>query len=251
MNLAIIQARMGSSRLPEKVLMPLCGIPVLEHVVNRVKRAALVDEVMVATTVEPKDQDIVRFCNYRGIRVYAGSENDVLDRYFQSAGIVSPDHIIRITADCPLMDPSVVDQVILTHLENKNDYTSNTLKETYPDGEDVEVFTYKALKKSWYEAELLSEREHVTPYMKKHPEIFKQGSIESPVDYSDKRWTLDNQEDLIFLDHVFQSLYEKNPCFSMEDVLKLLEINPEWENINSHIMRNEGYAKSLLMDEKV
>ena len=161
---AIIQARTGSTRLPEKVLLDLEGQPVLSHIIKRVNASKLVTGILVATTVRKEDLAIVRLCSNANTRVFCGSENDVLDRYYQAAKLLEADNIVRITADCPLIDPSIIDEVVALHLKEKSDYTSNTMEESYPDGLDVEIFRFEALKKAWENACLASEREHVTPY---------------------------------------------------------------------------------------
>ncbi len=249
--LAIIQARMGSTRLPEKVLMKLEDRTVLEHVVDRVGKSTYVTDLFVATTIDQKDLAIVRLCAEKNIRVFCGSEHDVLDRFFQLAKLIKPDHIVRITADCPLMDPAVLDLVISRHLETEADYTTNTFGETYPDGQDVEVFTYHAIQKAWKEADLVSEREHVTPYIRKHAEIFKHTSVDYSENLSGKRWTLDNAEDYEFIKRVYKALYGKDKIFGMEQVLSFLRQNPQIESINNAISRNEGYKKSLMQDKRV
>ena len=248
--LGIIQARMNSTRLPKKVLMKLGEKSVLENVFTRVGRAKQITEVVVATTIGEEDLAIVKLCAEAGQRVFCGSENDVLDRFYQTAKLFSPDHIVRITADCPLMDPEVIDQVISFHLSSKSDYTANCLEETFPDGEDVEVFTFNALKEAWIEAKLASEREHVTPYIRKFPERLKLSNLRSPVNHGGKRWTLDNKEDYEFISSVYKHL-SSVPNFGMNDVLKLLEKKPELEALNRHLTRNEGYAKSLKEDKIV
>ena len=249
--LAIIQARMDSTRLPNKVLLDLAGKTVLEHVVERVKRSKMIDDIVVATTISPNDLDIVKLCSNKEIRVFCGSEDDVLDRYYQLAKLIKPEHIVRITADCPMIDPEIIDQVIQLHVDNKSDYTSNTLKETYPDGEDIEVFRFKALRTAWENANLLSEREHVTPYIINNPDLFKLENLENKIDLSQKRWTLDEPKDFEFIKKVFSNVYVDNNNFTMNSVLKFLEENPNIESINQHIARNEGYAKSLTEDKKI
>jgi spore coat polysaccharide biosynthesis protein SpsF (cytidylyltransferase family) len=246
--IAIIQARLGSTRLPGKVLLDLEGRTVLEHVVRRVKSSKHVDDVIVATTINMDDLEIVKLCTNLGIRVYCGSEDDVLDRYYQTARRFKADHIVRITSDCPLIDPVVIDEVIKLHFLDEADYSTNTIKETYPDGEDVEVFTFEALKQTWKNANLASEREHVTPYLRKNP-AFKIASLESKKDLSNKRWTLDNPEDYEFIKLIYKNLYNKNQLFGMEEILKFIDRNPEVEMINKSITRNEGYLKSLKEDK--
>lgn len=247
--LAIIQARIGSTRLPGKVLLDLEGKTVLERVYERVFASRKIDKVIVATTVSENDLKLVETCAKSGISVYCGSEEDVLDRYYQAAKLFGAKHIIRITSDCPLIDPAVIDDVIELYFRGKVDYALNTLKETYPDGEDVEVFSFKTLKKAWKEANLLSEREHVTPYIRNHPEYFSLANLEFNEDHSAKRWTLDNKEDYKLIKVIYANLYHENNLFSMQDILTFLSGHPELEEINSHIGRNEGYAKSLKEDK--
>lgn len=250
-NIAIIQARLGSSRLPKKVLLDLSGKSILERVVERVKRSSLIDEVIVATTVKEEDIEVLKLCEKFRTLVYRGSENDVLDRYYQAAKQFNAGNVIRVTADCPLIDYRIIDKVIKLHLSSKADYTSNILEETYPDGEDVEVFTFSALEKAWGCATLLSEREHVTPYIRKNGALFKLSNLKNSENLSDKRWTVDEPSDYEFIKLVYDHLYKVDPFFSMEDVLKLLEIQPELEKINQGIIRNEGYLKSLKEDRVV
>jgi spore coat polysaccharide biosynthesis protein SpsF (cytidylyltransferase family) len=247
-TIAIIQARMGSTRLPGKVLLNLEDKTVLEHVIMRVKSSELVDEVIVATTIDKQDLQIAGLCTGLGVSVYCGSKDDVLDRYYQAAKLFEADNVVRITSDCPVIDFQIIDEVIRLHLESKSDYTSNTLKETFPDGQDVEIFTFESLRTAWKNAKFLSEREHVTPYIRNHPNLFKHENLMSKIDYSQKRWTLDNEEDLEFLKQVYKRLYQKGSLFGMDDILKLIGDKPEIERINQHIIRNEGYTKSLKED---
>lgn len=246
----IIQARMGASRLPNKVLMPLAGKPVLEHVVRRCQHAQLVERVIVATTVDLKDLSIVNFVSGLNVSVFCGSVNDVLDRYYQAARLFELQHIVRITADCPMIDPDIIDRVIDEYFDTGADYAANTLKETYPDGEDVEVFSLNILKQAWQEARLLSEREHVTPYIRSNS-IFKKINVVNKVNLSRHRWTLDEPLDYQKLGAIFDVLYQKNPLFHMNDVLRFLDGCPQIEKLNENIDRNEGYQKSLINDKKV
>lgn len=245
---AIIQARTGSTRLPKKVLMDLAGKTVLEHVINRVTACRLVDSVLVATTVEAEDDDIVKLCKKNNTAFFRGSVEDVLDRFYQAGKISSAEHIIRITADCPMMDPDVINSVAELHLKEKSDYTTNTLKLTYPDGEDVEIFTFSTLEKTWKNASLKSEREHVTSYMRKNPAVFKLSNLENSENLSDKRWTLDEEKDYKFISAIYAGIYKKNSLFGMSEIITYLKSHPEIEHINKHIGRNEGYTKSLKND---
>lgn len=248
---AVIQARIGSTRLPKKVLKKIVGKPMLWHVIDRVKKAKLVDEVVLATTLREEDKPLLGLAGESGVKSFPGSEEDVLDRYFQAATKFRADVIVRVTADCPLIDPRIVDKVIKRFLGDDFDYVSNTLKLTYPDGLDVEVFSRDALKKAWGEAKMASEREHVTPYIRKHPELFKIGVVEHEKDLSSMRWCVDTERDLKFVREVYRRLYKKGRIFLMKDVLELLKKHPELAEINKGIERNEGYAKSLREDRLV
>lgn len=249
--MAFIQARLGSTRLPGKVLLDLGGKPVLERVVERVAKAVGIGNVVVLTTLGFQDLALVRFCAERGILVFCGSEGDVLDRFYQAAKILKPDHIIRITADCPVMDPAIITEVVERHLSSGVDYTSNTLIERYPDGEDVEVIRMAALRLAWERAELASEREHVTPYIRKHPEMFARESVICKEDHSGQRWTLDNEPDYVFLTALYRELGPIDECFGMDAILKLISLRPDLASINSGIVRNEGLLKSLREDSLV
>jgi len=247
-TIGIIQARIGSTRLPGKVLLDLEGRTVLERVCERVIASRLIDDVVVATTISNKDLAIVKLCADLGISVYCGSEEDVLDRYYQAARLFGANFVVRITSDCPMIDPGVIDALISHHRNEKADYSSNGIKETYPDGQDVEMFTFNALSKAWSNANLLSEREHVTPYIRKHTEMFKVVNLEYHEDMSKKRWTLDEPEDYEFIKIVYKHLYKENNLFGMKEILDFVNRNPQIENINHHITRNEGYLKSLQKD---
>jgi len=245
----IIQARMGSTRFPNKVLMEIAGRPMLWHVVNRVRQAKLLGEVIVATSWESSDDVIATFCEQEGILYFRGSEEDVLDRYYQAAKWIGADVIARITADCPLIDSQIIDRVIEHYLNGDFDYASNTHPPTYPDGIDVEVFSFNALEKDWEEARWLSEREHVTPYIWKNPDKFKLSNVENDEDLSSLRWSVDEPQDLEFMRAVYNRLDTES--FGMADLLNLLKKCPELMDINAGIERNEGYQKSLREDKLI
>src|SRR6266568_5639733 len=203
--IAIVQARMGSTRLPGKVLMDLGGQPVLCRVVERLRRSAKLRDVVVATTNSPKDDLIVELCNEQSFTVFRGSENDVLDRYYRAASFHGCDAVVRITSDCPLIDAELVDMVIHEFIEKKADYASNVLVRTYPRGLDAEVFTMPALQKSWRMAMQPHQREHVTPFFYEHPKLFRLASVRGEHDYSHYRWTLDTPDDL----HLIRAIYSR------------------------------------------
>jgi len=246
-NLCIVQARMGSTRLPGKTLMAMGGKTVLERVLERVSACRRISETAVATGIGAENLPIVKLCAEKNIRVFCGSEDDVLDRFYQLARLIKPGNIVRITADCPLLDPAVVDLVIKEHARSGADYTTNTIPPTFPDGEDVEVFTFAALERAWKKAALPSEREHVTPYIRKRPGSFKIHSVKSTRDLSGKRWTLDDRADHKFISAVYRA-FKGRKLFGMDDVLRLLSKRPGLEKMNSGTARNEGYKKSLRED---
>ncbi|MGA2418075.1 MAG: glycosyltransferase family protein [Candidatus Staskawiczbacteria bacterium] len=240
----IIQARMGSTRLPGKVIRKIEGKTVLGHVIERLKRIEGV-KIILATTVKKEDDVLEKIAKNCKIPVFRGLEDDVLDRYYQAAKSFGIDPIVRITADCPVLDTKVAEKVIDFYLINNFDYVSNIHPVSYPDGLDVEVFSFKVLEKSWKKAKLKSEREHVTSYILKNPRIFKTGNVANNKDYSSFRLTLDEKEDLILIRKIYKELYDKNPFFGMEEILGLFEKKPELVKINQHIGRNDGYFKSL------
>lgn len=243
---AIIQARMSSTRLPGKVLMDIAGQAMLWHVVNRVRQATLVDDVLVATSEGAADDPVVAFCEQEGIPCFRGSEDDVLARYYGAAKSMDAEVIVRITADCPLVDPGVVDDVIECYVEGDYDYVSNLNPPTFPDGLDTEVFSFDALVRARHEAKWRSEREHVTPYIRKHPELFCIGNVTCGQDLSDMRWTVDEPQDLAFVRTVYEHL--KSLSSGMAEVLDVLKQHPELMGINVDIGRNEGYQKSVRED---
>ncbi|MDD5352400.1 MAG: glycosyltransferase family protein [Candidatus Omnitrophica bacterium] len=246
---AIIQARFGAIRLPGKVLLKVMDKTILEYAVERVKKSKAIEDIVVATTTKESDLPIANLVSRLNIKLYRGSEDDVLDRYYQAAKLFKIQHIARITADCPLLDPGIISDVVHCYFKNKADYCSNTLEETFPDGEDVEVFSFDALEYAWKNSSLLSEREHVTPYLKKHPEKFKLINFKNKENLSKKRWTLDTEADFKLIKTILESLYPINPNFDMGDILKFLKLNPELEELNKNIIRNEGYLKSLKEDK--
>ena len=245
---AIVQARMGSSRLQGKSLSNIEGKPLLEHVVARTQASAAVDDVVVATTIEPEDRAIFEMASRLGASGYAGSVDDVLDRYYRAALHAGAAHVIRITADDPFKDPEVIDLVAAHYFDNPHlDYVSNTIEPTFPDGLDIEIFSFHSLRRAWDEARLPSEREHVTPYIWKHPEWFAIANVAHVTNLSHLRWTLDYPADLEFARAVYKQLFRGHP-FSMKEILTLLQERPDIASINQGFTRNEGYATSLAED---
>jgi spore coat polysaccharide biosynthesis protein SpsF len=242
---AIIQARMGSTRLPGKTLADIAGKSLLGHVIERVKNSHTVDDIVVATTVESDDQAVLSLATEYGVKTYAGNSDDVLDRYYQAARKAEANLIVRVTADDPFKDPEVLDKIVHHLLTHPGlDYASNTLEPTYPEGLDIEVFTFEALERAWSQACLPSEREHVTPYIWKNGDKFKSANVKHHTDLSHLRWTLDYEEDLRFTREVYARLYGES-IFLMQDILDVLQAEPDLVKINQGIERNTGYLNSL------
>ncbi len=245
-TVAIIQARMQSTRLPGKVLADVAGAPLLMRVVERAQRASLLDAVVVATSEAEADDCIARFCQEHSLQCFRGSEGDVLDRYHEAALHFNAEVIVRLTADCPLLDPLVIDRVVQTFSEGSVDYVSNTLECTYPDGLDTEVFSRDCLARARRLAQMKSEREHVTAYIVKHPESFALGGVRNAVNLSHMRWTVDEPEDLEFVRAIY--LARGPDSFGMAEVLALLHAQPSLSKINAGFARNQGYQESLSQD---
>jgi glutamate-1-semialdehyde 2,1-aminomutase/spore coat polysaccharide biosynthesis protein SpsF len=241
---------MGSTRLPNKAMLNLSGKPVLWHVVDRIKHSKLIDDIIIATTTNKQDDIIAKFARAENIKIFRGSESDVLDRYYRAARKYKAEIIVRITADCPLIDPQIIDKGIRFFLKGHYDYVCNTFVLTYPEGLDIEVISFKALQKAWQKAKLLSDREHVTTYIWNNREKFITGNVKNNKNLSAMRWTLDEKRDLQFIAEVYRKLYKNNRIFYMIDILKLLKKNPSLKNINMDIKRNEGYLKSLKEERK-
>ncbi|MCR8921378.1 aminotransferase class III-fold pyridoxal phosphate-dependent enzyme [Dasania sp. GY-MA-18] len=254
-NIAIIQARMSSRRLPGKVLADLCGRPMLLQQIERVRRSQKIDHLMVATSDHVSDDPIESVCANENIDVYRGSLDDVLARYISAADdyllkAKQPSNqrlnIIRLTADCPLIDSELIDHILKVHDENNNDYTSNNIVPSFPDGLDVEVVSYEILSKINKSASIKSHREHVTLYIKDNQHLFKVGNVVNDVDLSMCRWTVDEPEDLEFVRHIYEHF--GNCDFSMKDIEAYIINNPELQKINHHIGRDEGLLKSRYID---
>jgi glutamate-1-semialdehyde 2,1-aminomutase/spore coat polysaccharide biosynthesis protein SpsF len=252
MVLAIIQARMGSTRLPNKVLASIGDRPMLWHVLNRLSYVPAVEQTVVATSTEPADDPIVTFCRENRFECFRGSEKDVLDRFYCAAKHYAADVIVRITADCPMIDPQIVDKVLKAYIEGAHDYVTNILRYTYPDGQDVEIFSFDALATAWHEATLPLEREHVTPYLKTSGR-FRTFNVENEVDLSpfNYRWTVDEPADLDFVRAVYDRLGTNGRPFGMNEVLELLDKETDLSRINQGGIRNEGYYKSLLLESSM
>ena len=243
--LALLQARTSSTRLPGKVMKPILGVPMILRHIERLKRARLLEHLMVVTSGDASDDALAALCASGGIPCFRGSLDDVLDRFYQAARPLAPDTVVRLTGDCPLADPEVVDGTIAFFREGGYDYVSNALHPTFPDGLDVEVMRFSCLEAAWRDARLKSEREHVTPYVYNHPEHFRIGHYKQATDLSRLRWTVDQPEDFVLVEGIYSALYPQKQDFSTADILALLEQRRELAEVNASVQRNEGFFKSL------
>lgn len=247
--LAIIQARCGSRRLPSKVLKDIEGKSAIERMLERISKSEKVDEIIVATTINKEDIPIVNLVSNLGYRVFTGSSDDVLDRYYQAAKLLKPEYVIRLTADCPLFDWRILDEAIDSLKAESDDLAQ--LSETFPDGEDLEILKYSVLEEAWKNACLVSEREHVTLYVKNHPDLYRiQDYSCSLGNLNSERWTLDEPEDLELIRLVYKH-FAPRIDFSMVEIYKFLKKNPEIRNLNQKHIRNEGLLISLKNDRTV
>jgi spore coat polysaccharide biosynthesis protein SpsF (cytidylyltransferase family) len=241
---------MGSSRLPGKTLMDIAGRPMLGRLVDRARAIPGVERVIIATTDGPADRAILHFAEAEGLLASTGSEQDVLDRVYRVARRFGVSVVVRVTPDCPMLDPEVSGRVLaeFRRLEGRVDYVSNVHPPTVPDGLDTEVFSSQALETAWREARLLSDREHVTPFIWRQPERFRLANVAHAEDLSSQRWTVDTAADLAFARAVYDAIGGSARMFGMTDVLKLLAANPGLRDLNAGQERNEGLARSLAAD---
>ncbi|MEO8390200.1 glycosyltransferase family protein [Polaromonas sp.] len=234
---AIVQARMTSTRLPGKVLMPIMGRPMLSYQLERMRHATRLDRIVVATTVNASDDPIASFCESEGVDVTRGSEADVLSRYVEAARRFGAQTVVRITSDCPLMDPALLDEALnwFEAAAPRCDYLSNMLAPSFPYGLAVEIMTAEALYTAGSQARDPQEREHVTPFIYWRPERFRLHSYIMTPDLSGHRWTVDTPEDFELVSRIVEALYPSKPEFGMNDVLALMARHPKWRKINAHI----------------
>lgn len=234
---AIIQARMASTRLPGKVLKEVNGKTLLAYQLERVQRSKFINKIVIATTINEADEPIVELCKKLGVAIYRGSEEDVLKRYYEAAKLYNAEVIVRLTSDCPLIDPDIIDEVIKHFNSKKNlyDYVSNTLERTFPRGLDVEVFSFKALKNANENATRQQDREHVTAYFYTNPKNFRLSYIKNGEDFSKHRWTVDTPEDFKLIQLILTSIYLNQKNFALRDVIQLLNDNLHWNLINADI----------------
>jgi spore coat polysaccharide biosynthesis protein SpsF len=255
---AIIQARIGSTRLPGKILMPLRGHPMLWHVVQRVRATLSITEVVVATTTEERDEPVRAFCAAAGIACFSGSEQDVLDRFYQAAVRHQADPVVRITADCPLVDPGVIERVLTMYATGKFDHVGVATgagaafqeQGRFPDGLDAECFSFAALERAWREATAASDREHVTPFIWRQPGRFRLGVLRPHADYSTLRWTVDTAADFQVAEQIYAALYAEHRVFDMHDVLRYLQLHPELTAANQSSIGKEGYKELWQVESK-
>lgn len=236
-TVAIVQARMTSTRLPGKVLKPVLGRPLLSYQLERMRRAARIDQIVIATTVNATDDAIALFCSQEGVAVTRGSEEDVLSRYVDTARQFNAGTVVRVTSDCPLMDPALLDEVLGRFHDSKPrcDYLSNMMEPSFPYGLAVEVMTSRALYEAGDEARDPQEKEHVTPFIYWRPARFRLQSFATAPDLSAHRWTVDTPEDFDLVSRIIGALYPQDPQFGWRDVLALLAQHPDWVKINAHI----------------
>lgn len=233
--IVIVQARMGSSRLPGKILKQVLGRPLLSYQIERINRAKHVTGIIIATTTNASEMPIVKLCEHLSYPVFRGSEDDVLSRYYGAAKETGADVIVRLTSDCPVIDPDVIDDVIEYYLSHTYDYVSNSLERSYPRGMDTEVFSFKVLEEAYCKADLEFQREHVTPYIYQNPNIYKLGNVLLSADESNHRWTVDTPEDFELIKLMIEHLYPVTPDFSLKDMLELHKRYPAWREINAEI----------------
>ena len=244
---AIIQARMGSSRLGGKVLMKINGSSILECLLKQISFSKLLDDIIIATTLNKEDDEIFYFAKKNGIKIFRGSEKDVLDRYYQCSKQFSLTHIARITADNPLIDPTIIDKVITLYKNNRYDYVNNFLERTFPVGTECEVFSFESLEKTWREAKNKTDREHVTSFIYKNPKKFSIGCLKNKKNLSHLHWTVNRIEDL----NLVKAIYAKisNLPVQLKDILKILDEDPALIEINKNIDPHQGYLKSFKEDD--
>jgi spore coat polysaccharide biosynthesis protein SpsF (cytidylyltransferase family) len=250
MIIGVLQARFSSLRLPGKVLKPILGKPMLSLQIERLLRANSLDKLIVATSDCPDDDPIAQVSSDINIECFRGSLDDVLDRYYRAVAPLSPSSIVRLTGDCPLCDPALIDEIVAFHLSGDYDYSSNTISPTYPDGLDVEVCRFSSLEIAHQEAIMPSQREHVTQFIHQQPKRFKLGNYQGSTDRSHLRWTVDEPEDFDLVNEIYESIYPTNPAFTTSDVLDWFDSNPLWYEKNNQFRRNEGLAKSLVEDRE-
>ncbi|MDX2196538.1 MAG: glycosyltransferase family protein [Cytophagales bacterium] len=246
--ITIVQARTGSSRLPNKILYPLFDKPILYYMIERVMHSRHKGTVVIATSMEPADDVIEAWCKTQGWECFRGSLQDLLDRHYQAALHYHADVVLKIPSDCPLIDPNIIDEVIEYFINNKLDYAGNLHPATHPDGNDVEIMTIETLKNAWQNATRPLEREHTTPYIWENPQLFKIGNITwaTGLDWSKShRFTLDYYEDYLFIKAVYEALYPDYKIFNLQQILDLLKIKPQIYALNAKYAGEYWYKNHI------
>lgn len=235
----VVQARLGSTRLPGKIFKTVQGKPLLSYQLERLRRVTSVEGIVIATTTNPLDLPIVDYCNLEGLHCIRGSEEDVLSRYVAACDAFGLEVVVRVTSDCPLLDPKLLEKGLACFSEHYDtlDYLSICHERSYPLGMDFEIIRVDALKKAFFEAQTTSEKEHVTPYIWQHPKLFRLGNLQQKEDQSSYRLTVDTQEDFTLIEHIIKELYPKNPEFGLNDIITLLKKHPDWVSINAHVVQ--------------
>lgn len=241
MIVAIIQARLGSTRLPRKIFAELANKPLIWHVVDRLKYSQRIDKIVLATTDTSTDDELAKWAQNEGIALFRGSENNVLERYYYAAKQFSADVIVRITADDPFKDPIIIDKVIEKLFDERLEFAYNNNPPTFPEGLDTEIFTFSALEKAYLQSVDDYEKEHVTQYFYRNKNNFKQANYSNDHNLSGFRWTIDTELDYEMTKHVYDILYKENEIFLMDNILKLLEQNPKISQINKEVSRSAMY----------
>lgn len=245
-----MQTRVSSTRLPNKVIKNLEGLPMFVQQAKRILQCKKIDKLIVITSTEKSDDILEIICKENDLLCFRGDLNNVLSRYYYAQLAYPCEHVVRVTADCPVIDSAVIDHVINAHLINNNDYTSNCLQSTFPDGLDTEVISKNALLGAYKYAKKPSELEHVTPYIRNNPQKYQLQNIQSDTDLSNHRWTVDEPEDFELISAIYAHLHAQNRYFNYQDILNLLSLKPELSSINARFSRNEGMLKSLKQDKE-
>lgn len=247
---AFMQTRVSSTRLPNKVIKNLEGLPMFVQQAKRILQCKKIDKLIVITSTEKSDDILEAICKENDLLCFRGDLYNVLSRYYYAQLAYPCEHAVRVTADCPVIDSAIMELVINTHLINNNDYTSNCLESTFPDGLDTEVISKSALQDAYKYAKKPSELEHVTPYIRNNPQKYQLQNIQSDTDLSNHRWTVDEPEDFELISAIYAHLYAHNCYFNYQDILNLLSLKPELSSINAQFSRNEGMLKSLKQDKE-
>ena len=243
----ILQGRVASTRLPGKVLLPLAGKATIQHVYERMLQCRNVDRIIIATSVNPEDNPIEQMFQQQGVTVFRGSADDPLDRYYQAASHFGVKHVMRVMSDCPLVDPQLSDAVITGYFEGDYDYYS--LGKELPPGLGAGVISFSALERTWRETSLRSDREHITPYISNHPEIFKLGSLDIIHGLQHHRWVMDHPEDYQFMQAIYAALYQPGKLFLTDDIITFLHQHPHLLRLNNHIPKEEAYNRLVALEK--